>query len=144
MRGGARRKELSDRFGFVTSISKGTSEPKLGELRCVSAESGPHWRPPERVASISRAKPMERNISFPEWEACKRRDPVAYTPYGSMGKRAVEAVCALHRNADFERMRQRALATIKGQTVDESVSHLVTDQATHSDTGTLVNIALDS
>ena len=72
------------------------------------------------------------------WYKAQSDNPIAYTPFGTYGKRSVEAVCALHWPTDHDMMRQRMSHLIAGQTVDESTTHLIIDRAVCKHTGTSV------
>ena len=85
-----------------------------------------------------------QRITADEWYRVQSANPIEYTPFGTHGKRAASAVCALHWPSDHAMITHRLSQLVVGQTVDESTTHLIIDRAVCKNTGTVVTMALDT
>ena len=103
----------------------------------------PPGRPPGR-SSHDMVAATGTNLTQQEWYRVQSAFPISYTPYGTYGKQAANAVCALHWPTDHDMMRQKVAHLIVGKTVDENHTHLIIDEAVCKRTGTVVSAALDT
>ena len=124
-------------------VVRTASGPALSKSRSVADG----WEPPPG------RPPGDNSASHPfgiapltsdDWYKLQSEFPISYTPFGTYGKNSISAVCALHWPTDHGMMRQRMSHLIAGQTVDESISHLIIDKAVSKHTGTTVTMALDT
>ena len=112
----------------------------------VARGEGRQWQPPPgRPPGFEPGGADELNHDeLREWYRLQSKFPSAYTPYGTKGKHAANAVCALHWPTDHAMVRQRAQRVAAGHTVDEELSHLIIGRAVCSHNGRSVVVAADS